>query len=109
MGQLEVDDFTSEFSAEFEEDMNGTQLDADELSDDLFGEGDQQEALLDYVDLNKDLAYLPCAAHHFQLVLKDGFKLDKTYDDLLKRVTTMVGKSKNVPLLQNNCAILKNI
>lgn len=49
---------------------------------------------LDYVDMENGFAYLPCAAHNFQLVLKDGFKLDKVYDDLLKRVTAMVGKSK---------------
>ena len=39
-------------------------------------------------------AYLPCCAHNFQLVLKDGFKLDKVFELLLKRIAKMVSKSK---------------
>jgi len=73
-------------------DLNDTQLDAND--EDIFDEQSNQQDLLDYVDMSSHSAYLPCSAHHFQLVLKDGFKLDKTYEELLKRVTTMVGKSK---------------
>ena len=89
-----MDDFTSEMSDNNESDLNDTQLDAnDEV---IFDEQSNQQDLLDYVDMSSHSAYLPCSAHHFQLVLKDGFKLDKTYEELLKRVKTAVSPSSSV-------------
>jgi hypothetical protein len=99
-------------SDDSDDDLNGTQLDVDDDSADIFGEK-QEEPLLDYVDMTNNLAYLPCSAHHFQLVLKDGFKLDNTYDKLLKRCTTMVGKSKKASSvaeqLREHKSLCKNI
>jgi len=91
LGDFEFDEFTSEISADDDDDQDDTLNDAD--SENLLGDPDNNN-LEDYVDMEKFLAYLPCAAHNFQLVLKDAFKLDTVYDELLKRVTSMVTKSK---------------
>jgi hypothetical protein len=41
------------------------------------------------------MAYLPCAAHNLQLVIKDGLKLDEAYTKLVKHVAEdIVNKSK---------------
>ena len=92
MGQLELDDLTEELS---EEEGDGT---IDEVDSDAFDEDDanQIEAPLNtLIDMEKIyFAYLPCCAHNFQLVLKDGFLLDKVYEALLKRIDKMVSKSK---------------
>lgn len=34
-----------------------------------------------------DYAYLPCAAHNIQLVVKDGLKLDVEYTALIKEIS----------------------
>jgi len=92
LGQLELDDLTEELS---EEEGDGT---IDEVDSDAFDEDDanQIEAPLNkLIDMEKIyFAYLPCCAHNFQLVLKDGFLLDKVYEALLKRIAKMASKSK---------------
>lgn len=46
------------------------------------------------------MAYIPCAAHNIQLVIKDGLKLDKTYIDLINHVSKdIVSKSKTSLLI----------
>ena len=43
----------------------------------------------------KELAYLPCAAHNIQLVLKDGLTFDEDYSKLITKVSKdIVSKSK---------------
>jgi hypothetical protein len=39
-------------------------------------------------------AYLPCAAHNLQLVLKDGFKLDEIFEKLLEKVKKIVASCR---------------
>ncbi len=88
-------------------------IDYTEDSDEDFNNSDQtlDDADLDFLDkqindieeqekdrdLNNDpdFAYLPCAAHNIQLVVKDGLHLDDNYTKLIKKVAWIVGKSKN--------------
>ena len=70
--------------------------------DNAFEEGETETEcpLNDLIDMEKiTYAYLPCCAHNFQLVLKDGFKLDKVYDNLLKRIAKIVSKSKKSSII----------
>ena len=75
MGQLEFDYLTDEIS--------GDEQEGDDTMDDVdcgdFGAGEEEvEPHIYDIDMEQILfAYLPCCAHNFQLVLKDGFKLDR--------------------------------
>ncbi len=42
-----------------------------------------------------DFAYIPCAAHNIQLVIKDGLKLNTNYTALVKKVSWIVSKARN--------------
>lgn len=81
---LEIDELTDELSKCEEEDEST----------------DSDNSLYDVVELSCDLndtvlAYLPCAAHNIQLVVKDGFKLDDEYNQLIERVSrNIVSKTK---------------
>ena len=87
---------TEELSTE-EDEVDTTLDDANDFDED---DGKTMEELInDYIDMRQFLAYLPCCAHNIQLVLKDGFKLDKTYEDLLKKVSLIVSKSKQSSII----------
>ena len=92
MGQLELDDLTDEIS-EGEGDDTTDEIDLDGFDEEV--EESSEAPSNGIIDMEKIcFAYLPCCAHNFQLVLKDGFKLDKVYEQLLKRIAKMVSKSK---------------
>jgi hypothetical protein len=56
----------------------------DSEDDDESEDSDEDDS---YKEENRNLAYLPCAAHNLQLVLKDGFKLSDTFTKLLNMVS----------------------
>ena len=82
---LNMSDYSTGYSA-------GTTLGEKDLGEnaDLFGTAEPTEKSDTLIDLNSMLSYIPCCAHNFQLVLKDGFKLDKIYENLLRKKSKMV-------------------
>jgi len=84
---IDLDDLSDELSepieSEEETDENLTDLDADDLD---LEELDSVKAVL---------AFLPCAAHNIQLVIKDGLVLDEPYTKLINHISRdIVTKSK---------------
>ena len=94
---MELDDLTEELSAD-EDEADNSLDDANDLEEEEYGKT-AAELINDYIDMRQFKAYLPCCAHNIQLVLKDGFKLDKTYEDLLKKVSMIVSKSKQSSII----------
>ena len=75
---MELDDLTEELSTE-EDEADTTLDDANDL-DEEDNSKTKEELINDLIDMRQFLACIPCCAHNLQLVLKDGFKLDKTYE-----------------------------
>ena len=94
---MELDDLTEELSTE-EDEADTTLDDANDL-DEEDNSKTKEELINDFIDMREFLAYIPCCAHNLQLVLKDGFKLDKTYENLLKNVSLIVSKSKQSAII----------
>ena len=94
---MELDDLTEELSTE-EDEADTTLDDANDL-DEEDNSKTKEELINDFIDMREFLAYIPCCAHNLQLVLKDGFKLDKTYENLLKKVSLIVSKSKQSAII----------
>ena len=92
LDDLDLFEYTESFN-EFDVDLNQTLDDVElESLDAELEEIDEQEKVNKCDD--PDFAYLPCAAHNIQLVVKDGLKLDKTYTLLIKKITWIVAKAK---------------
>jgi hypothetical protein len=90
--EILLDDFNSD---EFEEDYtDNTSIDGDESLNDAENFDDLVHDFL--MEEHLDLAYIPCLAHNIQLVIKDGLKLNKQYEALIKHVSEdIVTKSKS--------------
>ena len=92
LNDFDLIDYTEDSDEDFNN-SNQTLDDADlYFLDKQINEIDEQEK-----ELNNDLdfAYLPCAAHNIQLVVKDDLHLDEKYTKLIKKVVWIVSKSKN--------------
>lgn len=82
---LELDDFT-EYGKEDEtdEDEDASMDDVDDFFENLDEELNSQK-----------FAYMPCAAHNIQLVIKDGLKLSTEYEGIIEKISkNIVTKSK---------------
>lgn len=89
---IDLDDLSDELSepieSEEETDENLTDLDADDLDLEDFDSSIINSA-------KAVLAFLPCAAHNVQLVIKDGLILDEPYTKLIQHISRdIVTKSK---------------
>ena len=66
-------------------------------ADDSLNDADNFDDLVNdfSMDDQLDLAYMPCSANNIQLVIKDGLKLHKEYEQVKKHVSVdIVNKSK---------------
>ncbi len=83
---LEFDETTEEITEEHDDSLNEScesLTDLEELEGDFIPEFEPM------------FAYMPCAAHNLQLVIKDGLKLDEEYNKLIEKVSkNIVSKAR---------------
>jgi hypothetical protein len=86
-----------ELSAHTDELSDIEEVDEEECDKTLDDAEDYDEEL---VLSQKDLAYIPCLAHNIQLVVNDGLELDKTFKDLVNKISTdIVSKTKTSTII----------
>ncbi|RNA28341.1 zinc finger BED domain-containing 4-like, partial [Brachionus plicatilis] len=90
---LELDDLSDELSQSIESDE---EIDDDNLTDLDAADIDLDDFDTSFINSAKaGLAFLPCAAHNIQLVIKHGLVLDEQYTKLIQNISRdIVSKSK---------------
>lgn len=90
---IDFDEITDEISESADEidELEATVNDVDEEEEDIFIDPESLNFVFD--------AYLACAAHNGQLVLKDGLKLDEAYTILIKKVSKDIVSKTRISLI----------